>query len=398
MQYQLAPVKYGREMPTTAHPVAIVGCGYTPLSTGPTKPGAALGVDACHAAIEDAGLDVRDIDGISLHVNTGRPPTAEIVAGLGLRDLGWVADTTMGIGAAAQAAQAIDGGTATAIVVCTLMCTQSSVYAPRVDPRSGRVSTDRDGYDERAQLEVPYGLGFTVQRAGLTKRRWMHCYGITHEQIGWQCVTQRSHALLNPHAAFRVPLSLDDYLASKWIADPVRLFDCDRPVNGAYAYVMVSGRAAQDLRHPPVLLRSWVASPYSAHDFDLLPEPLNGKQEWVSPLFDDARVRPSDLDAWMLYDGFGFMAMQWMESLGLVGRGESGPYVEGGKTIGIGGPTPLNTHGGSLSEGRMHGAGHLLEAVQQLRLTADQRQVRDAQNIVVTVGFPNTGEAAILGR
>lgn len=227
----------------------------------------------------------------------------------------------------------------------------------------------------------------------------MHRWGITAEQVGWLCATQRTHAMANPHAIFREPLGVDDYLASRWIADPVRLLDCDYPVNGAYAYVVTGADEARDLRHPPVGLLSWVESPHDVMDYNQLPEELDeGPTDWLVELYRDAGIGPADLDVWMLYDGFSFFALQWMESLGVVPRGQSGDYVEGGSRIRFDGEHPVNTHGGNLSEGRLHGAGHVLEAVQQLRGTAGARQAAKADHAVVTTAFPNTGAAAILGR
>jgi acetyl-CoA acetyltransferase len=377
----------------TGQPIAFVGCGYTDVTRHPVKSEVELGVEACVGAAEDAGLDPADLDGINIQVHHYPPPdTKEIVARLGMHALNWVEDGGFGVGSIARAANAVDAGACDRVVVCKIMNTVAPVLTPLIDPETGKVGGP-------AQFEVPYGLGYTMQRIGLTTRRWMHRYKIRSEQVGWLCATQRQHARLNPHAVFREPLTVDEYLGSRWIADPVRLLDCDYPVNGAYAYVMTGADVARDLRHAPVHLLSWVESPYDVMAFDYLPEELgDGPTDWLREMYRDAGVGPDELDVWMLYDGFSFFAMQWMENLGIVPRGESGNYVEGGRRIRIDGEHPVNTHGGQLSEGRLHGAGHMLEAVQQLRGNAGARQAAKADHAVVTTAFPNTGAAAILGR
>lgn len=379
-------------MTTTNTRVAIVGCGYTELTREPTASIADLAVEACSAATADAGLDLASLDGINLQMHHGDPPTAEVARRLGFDTLRWSADGGLGIVALGRAATAIDNGEARSIVVCKIMESGNPVSTPLIDPETGRVAG-------RNQFDVPYGLGYTMQRIGLTSRRWMNRYGITAEHLGWLCVTQREHAMLNPNAFFKEPLTMDDYLSSRWIADPVRLLDCDRPVNGAWAYVITSEDIAKTTTHDPVFVLSWVDSPIEMLEFYLLEEDLGpAPSPWLRPLYAESGLTPDDLDVWMLYDGFSFFPLQWMEALNLVPRGGSGPYVEGGTRIRFDGEHPTNTHGGQLSEGRLHGAGHILEAVQQLRGTAGLRQRDGAQNAVVTTAFSTTGAAAILSR
>lgn len=376
-------------MTATATGVAIVGCGYTELTRTPRATIAELAVEACRDAAQDAGLSTTSLDGINIQMHHGTPPTSEVAAGLGMT-IRWSADGGLGVAALARAALALDAGVCDYIAVCKVMSSENPVNTPLIDPETGRVG----GLN---QFDVPYGLGYTMQRIGLTSRRWMNRYGITAEQLGWLCITEREHAMMNPHAFFRTPLTMDEYLGSRWIADPVRLLDCDRPVNGAWAYVITRVDRANALRHRPVEVASWVDSPIEMLDFYLLEEDLGpAPSTWLRPLYADAGVGPAELDVWMLYDGFSFFPLQWMEALNLVPRGESGPYVEGGTRIHHDGEHPLNTHGGQLSEGRLHGAGHILEAVQQLRGTAGERQRPDARHAVVTTAFSNTGAAAIL--
>jgi acetyl-CoA acetyltransferase len=377
-------------MARTQRPVALVGVGYTALSRRPDRDEIGLVLEACRGAALDAGLEPEDLDGINLQVHHEPPPATEaVIAGLAMREVAWCEEGGIGAASLAKAALAVDAGLASSIVVCKIMNTTAPIGTPQIEASTG-------GVEGPGQFEVPYGLGYTMQRVGLTTRRWMHRYGITAEQVGWLCVVQREHALLNPYAIFKEPLTLDDYLSSRWIAEPLRLFDCDYPVNGAFAYVVTTLERARDLRHPPVVLSAWGEAGVELLAHHRLPEELGGMPPWVEELYRDAGCGPGDMDLWMLYDGYSYFAMQWMETLGLVGRGESGSYVEGGARIRFDGEHPVNTHGGQLSEGRLHGAGHVLEAVQQLRGTAGARQVDGAAHAIISSTFPNTGAAAVL--
>ena len=377
-------------MKTSKMRVAFVGCGYTPITRRLERPETELAIEAALMAAADAGLDPAEIDGINIQVHHYPPPdTATIVRGIGMRQVAWEQDGGRGIPSAAVAAQAIESGACRAVLVLKIMNTIAPISTPQIDPDSG-------GVRGAAQFEVPYGLGYTMQRTALYARRYMHRYGITPEQLAWIPVVQREHALLNPWAIMKTPLTMEDYLASRFISEPLRLFDCDMPVNGAFAFLMTREDVAKTLRHRPVYLESWVGEHLSTPDH-LLPERIDGPWPLAAELFEDARITPDDLGAWYLYDGFTHFVPIWMEDLGLLPRGEAGTYVDGGDTIRLGGARPLNTNGGQLSEGRLHGTGHVLEAIQQLRGTAGARQIPDLHRAIVATGQLGTGAVGILG-
>ncbi len=378
-------------MPKTTKRIAFVGCGYTPMTRNATKPETELAVEACLMAAADAGMDPADIDGINTQVHHWPPPsTAEIVRGIGMREVNWQREGGLGILPAGIAAQALDEGKCKAILVCKIMNTIAPVTTPQIDPETGRIG----GWQ---QFEVPYGLGYSMQRIGLRARAYMHRYGVTEEQVGWVCITERQHALMNPWAVMKKPLTMEDYLSSRWIAEPVRLLDCDMPVNGAFAFLMTTEDIAKDLKWPPVYLQAWApqVTDYPDH---LQPEILQGMSPFAETLYRDAGLGPADMDVWFMYDGFSFFVLHWMENLGLVPRGEAGRYVDGGTRIRFDGEHPLNPHGGQLSEGRLHGHGHVLEAVQQLRGNAGPRQAKKANTAIISSVFPDTGAAGILVR
>jgi acetyl-CoA acetyltransferase len=342
-------------------------------------------------AAADAGVDPRDIDGINVQVHHYPPPaTVDIVNGIGMRELHWQREGGLGILPAGNAAMAIDAGHCSYVLVCKIMNTIAPVTTPQIDPRSGGVAGP-------GQFEVPYGLGYSMQRIGLRARRYMHRYGITETQVGWVPVIEREHALLNPWAYQKTPLTMEDYLNSRWIAEPVRLLDCDIPVNGAFAFLMTREDIAKGLRHSPVYLASWAPQTSRVPDH-LQPEILEGMSPIAETIYRDAGMGPAEMDVWFMYDGFSFFALHWMENLGLVPRGEAGNYVDGGERIRFSGEHPLNPHGGQLSEGRLHGHGHILEAVQQLRGNAGPRQAKKHSTAIISSVFPDTGAAGILYR
>lgn len=376
----------------TDRPVAIAGAGYTTLTRRPQHRPVDLAVEACLQATADAGIDPAFVDGLFLQTHHGdAPDTAAVARRIGINDVNWSCDGGFGVGALARAAQAIDAGECSSVLVCKIMDTVAPVNTPQIDSLTGDVGGDD-------QFEVPYGLGYTMQRVGFLMRRWMVRYKIRQDQIGWLAVAERRNALLNPRAVFSTPLSVDDYLGSRWIAEPVRLLDCDYPVNGAFAYLLARGDLARSLDPDPVWLLGWAGPAVGDVAPHLRPEEPPESNRIARELYRDTGLSPAHLDVWMLYDGFSFLAMQWMEALGVVEPGGSGEYVEGAERIVHTGEHPLNTHGGQLSEGRLHGAGHILEAFQQVRGTAGARQAARADIAVITSAFPYNGGAAVVGR
>jgi acetyl-CoA acetyltransferase len=345
-------------------------------------------------AAEDAGISTSEIDGINIQPHhfpkDSMPNLKVILEGLGIREVTWTEPDGMGVTAMARAAEVLLSGRSQFVVVCKVMTTAASILTPIMDPESGSVAGG-------AQFEVPYGLGYSMQKFALVARRWMHRYGVTHDQIGWLPVIQREHASLNPRAALKGRISLEDYLGSRWVVDPLRLLDCDYPVNGAFGYLMCRAETARFLRKTPVHFMGWAASPRGFHEMLALPEELDeGPNYWAQSLFRECAIGPEEMDVWMLHDGFSTFPLLWMESLGLTPRGCAAAYVEGGHRIRFDGEHPTNTNGGNLSEGRMHGAGQILEAVQQLRGEAGSRQAHRAETAIVTTAWPDVGSAAIL--
>jgi acetyl-CoA acetyltransferase len=379
-------------MAKTSVRVAFVGCGQTPLTKKPVKTETELAIEACVLAAQDAGMKPSDIDGIWTQVHHyPAPETAAIVKGIGMKEVRWQREGGLGIAPAGTAAQAIEAKDCNAVVIVKIMNSIAPIRTPRIDASSG-------GVGGRDQFEVPYGVGYARDWLALRARRHMHRWGLSREQMGWICITQRQSALLNPYAIMKKALTMEDYLAARTVVEPLHLFDLDHPVNGAYAFLLTRGDVAQTLRYPPVYLIAWATSNNSVPDH-MLPEILDGMSPWAEELYRDAEIPPEEIDMWYMYDGFSYFVPLWMETLGLVPRGGAGEYVQDGTRIRIGGEHPLNTNGGALSEGRMHGHGHIIEAVQQLRGNAGPRQARSPNTAIVSTVFPELGgQAGILAR
>jgi acetyl-CoA acetyltransferase len=199
---------------------------------------------------------------------------------------------------------------------------------------------------------------------------------------------------------YRDPLTMDDYLSARPVTTPFGLYDCDVPCDGAVAVVVSHVDTVPDLRAPIVRVEAVGTALNERISWDqgtLLHEPvLRGAAQH---LWSRTEMHPGDVDVAEIYDGFTFNCLSWLEMLGFCAPGEGGPFVEGGKRIALDGELPLNTHGGQLSAGRLHGYGFLHEACVQLRGEGGARQVRDVPEVaVVTTGGGHPGGAWLLTR
>jgi len=362
---------------------AIAGIGYTEFSSNSGVSALTLALRAIMAALEDAGLPPDRLDGIATHRVGDSIPATVVAQALGMRDPRYYLDQFGGGGTShsviGQAAMAVASGMAD-YVVCYRAINARSEF------RMG--GTGRPPVDAvETQYQAPYGYIAPPQQYAMVARAYMLKYGVDERHLGAVAVTQRRHAQLNPRALMRKPMSFDDYLASRMIVEPFRLFDCCLETDGAVAVLVCSTERALDLRKPPVLISGAVWG--GGHTlFSNQQADLAATAAWrTAPrLFAMAGLRPSDVDLAELYDCFTFTVPLQLEAYGLCPEGEGGAFVADGATA-LGGMLPVNTHGGFLSEGYVHGLNHVCEAVSQLRGEAGPRQVAGAR-IALSTGAP----------
>jgi acetyl-CoA acetyltransferase len=251
------------------------------------------------------------------------------------------------------------------------------------------------------QYRLPYGaLSATTWLAPLAQYH-MDRFGLTREQLGQVAVVSRANAQLTPYALMRGrPMTMEDYLGARMISTPLSLFDCDIPCDASTALVISHVDTAADCPHVPVQINalgtaSWGRPSWDQYE-DLASFPGRGPAEHMWQRTD---LTKDDVDSAHIYDGFSIIVNLWLEALGFCGTGESGAFLEGGKRIARDGELPMNTNGGQLSGGRLHGFGHLHEAALQLRGEAGERQLpRQPEVSVVTNGAGSTVGCALLTR
>ena len=214
-------------------------------------------------------------------------------------------------------------------------------------------------------------------------QRHMDLYGTTEEQFGAHVLAQRQHASLNDDAIFREPLTMADYLGSRYLAKPVHLLDCDYPVDSGSAVIYTAGDRARDRAKPPVWVESAAYSAINPGNFDLIDMIEGSPHHAAQMLWARTDLTAADVDCAQLYDGFTIIVFQWLEALGFCGRGESGPFVEAGHTRLVA-SLPVNTDGGACNVGRRHGTNFCIESIRQLRGECGPRQVPDAEVAVWT--------------
>ena len=244
------------------------------------------------------------------------------------------------------------------------------------------------------QWSIPFRAYSAANWLAMNCRRHMHEFGTTTEQLAQISINGRRNAGLNPKAVYRDPMTLDDYLAARMITTPFRLYDCDAPVDGSTAVIVSAPEHASAVDHPVARVESVGTALRGRPSWDQFDDMTTmAARDAGAMLWERTTLTPADVDVAELYDGFSFLTMVWLEALGFCGRGESGPYVEDGTSLALDGPLPVNTHGGQLSAGRLHGYGFVHEAVLQLRGEAGARQVAGRPEVaaVANGGGPVAG-------
>jgi acetyl-CoA acetyltransferase len=229
--------------------------------------------------------------------------------------------------------------------------------------------------------------------------QYLHRYGAPREVLGWIALNARANAARNPAAIYRDAMTMDDYMAARPISSPFGLYDCDVPCDGSIAVVVSDAAAAADLPKPAVRVEAVGTQITERVSWDQ--DTLTHEPQVLGPathLWTRTSLRPSDVDVALVYDGFTFNAISWLEALGFCGLGEAMGWLDGGRRIRLDGEVPVNPHGGQLSAGRTHGFGFIAEAITQLRHEAGERQVAGARTAVVTTGGGTPSGVLLLRR
>ncbi len=263
----------------------------------------------------------------------------------------------------------------------TTMATRMIKQQPSLSPAAvaARAAAPPEGVGGDRQFLAPFGAGNPTQWAGMMTQRRMAEYGTTEEQFAAHVVAQRHHASMNEEAIFRDPITVDDYLAARYVSKPLRILDCDYPVDSGSAVIFTTEERARDMKQPAVFVDAYALSAIKDLNFEILPDMVRTSPHHCSTeLWSRTDLTPADVDTAQLYDGFTFITFEWLEALGLCGEGEAGAFVAEGHTR-LGGSMPTNTDGGACNVGRRHGANFCIEATRQLRGQCGDRQVPDAE-------------------
>ncbi len=374
-----------------------MGVGYTALSKRSGRSVLALATEACRNAVHDAGLELRDVDGIaSFRFMEDSVPTQAVATTLGLDPANYLLDSALGGQAPCylvmHAAMAVDAGLADTVVVYRAL-----------NGRSGaRVGTNRVP-GPATDFRYPVGFSAYAQFIAMWARRYLIETGATNDDLAAVAIAQREWAALNDRAMLRKPLTIDEYYAAPWVADPFRVPDCTIEVDGACAVVVTSLERARDLRHLPVVVEgaAYVAGRGPGLDMGdamLWPDLSRNYTSLIAEdLWGGSGVTAADIDIAEIYDCFTTSALLGIEGLGLAPRGGGGDLIRSGATR-PGGSKPINTNGGLLSEGYLHGMNTVAEAVLQLQGRCGERTVAGAETCVVTSGALTDGSGLVLAR
>ncbi|MCY3751703.1 MAG: acetyl-CoA acetyltransferase [Gammaproteobacteria bacterium] len=377
---------------------AISGIGYTDFSKNSGKTVQRLASEACLKAVEDAGIDINEIDGLVSYSMNDSVMGVAVATELGIPDVQYALDYYAGGNAAnliiSNAASAIEAGMANN-VLCFRAMNGRSGYRFGGGGNAARAAGV-------TQYSAPFGLMTYGQAMAMWCRRHMIKYGTTSEQLGTVATTFRENAMRNPRAMMRKPLSMDDYMDARMIVDPFRMYDLCLETDGACAVLVTSAERAKDFRKKPVYITSaaYGGGPSQGQNGeDLLrwPDHSHNAYPYIQKgLWEGAGLAKDDIDFAQIYDCFTYSVLMALEGLGFCAEGEGGPFVQDGN-IRVDGSLPLNTAGGLLSEGYIHGLNNVIEAVQQLRGEAGERQLENA-NVGLTTGGAMTCASALILR
>lgn len=379
----------------------ITGLGMSEVGVRLTRSPLGLTLDAVKEAVADAGLTLDQIDGVATYPGKmqtflGFSPLGadEVIEALGLKTrwhLG-AAEMTAQLGAIAEAANAVKAGLARHVICFRTVYEAAAMARPDEFPPLER----REGVTGNSQWVSPFGAFSAANWTAQFAMRHMKRYGLTREQLAQVALNDHANAALNPRALVKKPLTLDEYMGARMISTPFCLYDCDRFTDASTVVIVSAGDALDEVKTTPIRIAASAGSVerYSWDQAEWAGAYVTGRDLWKNT---DYTV--NDVDTVQFYDGFAFQPITWLEGLGFCEVGEGGRFLEGGKRIARDGELPMNTGGGQLGWGRLHGFGFAYEAVVQLRGQGEARQIPgDPKVAVATSGGGPMAAALLLAR
>ncbi len=380
---------------------AIVGIGATEFSKNSGRTEIQLAVECVLAALNDAGIDPAEVDGISTFTMDNNPEV-EVFRLIGGRELKFFSRVHYGGGAACgpvlHALMAVATGVCE-VAVCYRAMNERSWY---------RFGSGMQGREPNPLFEtthfgwyVPQGLLTPASWVAMNAQRYMHEHGATSEDFGRVSVAARDFAATNPHAFFyQKPITLEEHQASRWIVEPLRLLDCCQESDGGVALVITSAERAKHLKQTPALILG--AAQGACDDPQMMTgfyrKDITGLPEMglvARQLYGMSGLGPQDMQTAVIYDHFTPFVLPQLEEFGFCERGKAKEFLRE-EHHARGGKLPINTHGGQLGEAYIHGMNGIAEAVRQLRGTA-VNQVAGVENVLVTAGTGVPTSGLILG-
>lgn len=382
-----------------------IGAGNTKATRYSNRSLSSLTHEAATRAITDAGLEVSDIDGLSVYP-LAPYGNARNVEGYDIVDyehmmhllpwhnIRWYSSSRgrMAVSSIIPAANALAAGA----------CNYVLIWRALHHPAGERYNQSRSGGAPGASQWVrPYGLGGGGQGQAIAYQRYLEKYGADREEMAITVLNDNANAQLNEYAVWNGRrITFDDYINSRMIAWPMCIFDNDMPVDEAGAIVMTTEDRAKDTPHPGGYISGYSSGPHHKNAPSLvrsLEEQYEAGYALAKNLYESAGTKPDDIDLIHVYNGFSPMVWNWLEIFGFCAEGEAHDWVKDGR-ISLDGPSPLNTAGGNLGEGRLHGWSHIRETALQMMGTAGPRQLKKLDVALCEVGPFWSGAAFICTR
>ncbi len=382
--------------------VAIAGYGISTVARRSPRPLGVLAIETALQAIGDAGLTKDDIDGFTTGAILPAAGGQAVVDGVSIVSATWIAEH-LGIrprwvsgfqgfgqlpGSVMLAVNAIASGAADFVLMHRALSNPMGRYHENPMTRAAGPS----------QWTAPHGLWGPPAQIALPYNEYLQRYGATREEMATVVVELRRNAATIPWAYWRgMPITVDDYMNARIIADPISILDCDIPVDGVAAFVFTSAERARDLPHRPVYVRGFgQGSPITLTSGTVwtLDEIMAGGRVACERLWESSGLGVGDIDLPQLYDGFSPFIYLWLESLGYCPPGEAHNFVQDG-AITTGSGLPIASGGGALGNGRLHGIPQMLECYLQLSGRAGERQLPGIEVGLACHSSPHYGGAVM---